>query len=644
MIGKTCWIETKINMANIIQPPLRINNSTLAAKSWLPNKTNAVYTSVLDVVGTAIVPEMWGAKGDGVTDDTQAIQNAIDYAAAQPYGGEIVLQTKKYLTGSLKIKPKVTLRGANPVVFSETSVANWGVGASLVLKTGVTTPLIYNSPDDADGRYRQAGSDGRSQYYISTALRNLILDANGANESSSVDALRIERIWGMELSDCHFRSAKRGFAWRILDCNTLKIFKNSVIGPIFMESVADSEFSENQIAGSWGTDNLFWSGIWLSGTYCWKNIFTNNFIFNNTSNMGAASWTFTVSGNTITTSSTHYFNDYDPVILTTNGTLPTGFSKSTCYYVKKINDTQFKLGLSRLNVLNATYVSASDSGSGTHTVQGGRNSLVYMERASRNIFNSNRFDQGYGSGILFDNAMYNSFYGGTVQENGLNNSSPVAGIELENSSKGNVITHIVIDGGVGVGNQTIGIKTDSTSTGNTFKPNNIRGHSTTNLQINGVNSELDVAILGSDKFESISGSPAISLIGGNRRNAWAMDATTDEIIGTELYLEPGWGKMRIHIYWTNMGVGTGSAAWACNVGQISVGSTLNVADAGGSNIVATVAGAQDILMKTTLTPDFTTLIEGLPVFIRIKRAGTDASDTLANDAGVVMVQIERVPA
>lgn len=57
-----------------------------------------------------IMPEMYGAKGDGTTDDTNALQQAIVKAVETKK--DIVLQNKTYLTTQpLQIQEKITLRG-----------------------------------------------------------------------------------------------------------------------------------------------------------------------------------------------------------------------------------------------------------------------------------------------------------------------------------------------------------------------------------------------------------------------------------------------------------------------------------------------------------------------------------------------------
>jgi polygalacturonase len=52
----------------------------------------------------------FGAKGDGATKDTQAIQAAIDACAATKGGGTVVLQVGTYLSAPIQLKSNVTLQ------------------------------------------------------------------------------------------------------------------------------------------------------------------------------------------------------------------------------------------------------------------------------------------------------------------------------------------------------------------------------------------------------------------------------------------------------------------------------------------------------------------------------------------------------
>jgi len=57
------------------------------------------------------------------------------------------------------------------------------------------------------------------------------------------------------------------------------------------------------------------------------------------------------------------------VQVSSSGTLPTGLSSNTDYYVIKVTDNTFKLATSQLNADNGTAIDITGAGSGNHTVE-----------------------------------------------------------------------------------------------------------------------------------------------------------------------------------------------------------------------------------------------------------------------------------
>ena len=83
--------------------------TTLATSSgssligYTQGSTNAVATTVQSKLREVVSVKDFGAKGDGTTDDTTAIQNAIDYAASLG-GGTVYLPAGNYVVSQLQFK------------------------------------------------------------------------------------------------------------------------------------------------------------------------------------------------------------------------------------------------------------------------------------------------------------------------------------------------------------------------------------------------------------------------------------------------------------------------------------------------------------------------------------------------------------
>ena len=98
----------------------------------LNNSINEI-NSKLETIKYYVTPEMFGAKGDGVTDDSVAIQKAIDFLVS---GGVVKFLPKTYLVNThFKInKPGISLRG------SKTS--REGFGTRIITNLDLDEPLV----------------------------------------------------------------------------------------------------------------------------------------------------------------------------------------------------------------------------------------------------------------------------------------------------------------------------------------------------------------------------------------------------------------------------------------------------------------------------------------------------------------------
>jgi hypothetical protein len=284
-------------------------------------------------------------------------------------------------------------------------------------------------------------------------------------------------------------------------------------------------------------------------------------------------------------------------------------------------------------VPSGPYLSLS-AGSGTHTILGGANANLFLHGASDNGLSNSRYDQAFGHGVLFRGASRNTIVGGTCQENGLG-AAGKAGIRLEAASNGNSIQGVALAGN---SNQTVGVFEDATCSGNKVDVV-ATGHTGGNVVRN--SRQVDLVFLGTDRFEATAGTPVIGAIGGFRRNAWLLDGASEEAVGVEFVVPAGWEKVRIVPVWVNAGVGAGNVTFGYNAMQIAAGATVNVADASNSLERTFTAGAQDVLMESAIS-DLLTVTGAELMWLRIKRAAAAASDTLANDVGLIGVRVERV--
>jgi ABC-type cobalt transport system substrate-binding protein len=140
-----------------------------------------------------------------------------------------------------------------------------------------------------------------------------------------------------------------------------------------------------------------------------------------------------------------------------------------------------------------------------------------------------------------------------------------------------------------------------------------------------------------------SGSAALSQIGGNqaRAVAYAVDAAAAESVGASRLLPAHWTTFKATVYWTNLGAGAGDVDWELLHGFIGDGDSFGSGGTAETTVVSNTAPAQNV-QKTTLLKTGIATSSGKPWFFRVVRFATNGTDTLANDAGVMGVLLEKV--
>lgn len=142
--------------------------------------------------------------------------------------------------------------------------------------------------------------------------------------------------------------------------------------------------------------------------------------------------------------------------------------------------------------------------------------------------------------------------------------------------------------------------------------------------------------IGTHDFNLFSGTPARISWRGARGTIWALDAAAQEAVDAVMLCPYGAKQAYVYLWWANLGTGTGDVRWSLQISTgISDGETANQADAG-LNFTAT-AGTQDVAVRSFA--GVTSLDDLTFAPLRVVRAAADAADTLGNDAGLIGVEL-----
>lgn len=121
----------------------------------MPSYTNSIERNLNDKLGEFPSVRDFGAKGDGVTDDSEALQNAIDAMGA--VHGKLLIPPGKYVfSQTLRIQTQITIEGMQPTTRYHPRVPGKGNVGSLLYYTGTGIAVDVknlSSPDAAGTKY-----------------------------------------------------------------------------------------------------------------------------------------------------------------------------------------------------------------------------------------------------------------------------------------------------------------------------------------------------------------------------------------------------------------------------------------------------------------------------------------------------------
>ena len=141
-----------------------------------------------------VYPQWWGARGDGITDDTSAIQKAIN-AAQYVYLGK-----GTYILGKIT-RAKNYLENKILILHSHITITGSGQGSVLKLRDH-----LLDNPDDNNGNAHLLGGNDISDI----AIKNIRFDMNGSNNLNPPGKIRNAMalfIMGghrIEINNCSF--------------------------------------------------------------------------------------------------------------------------------------------------------------------------------------------------------------------------------------------------------------------------------------------------------------------------------------------------------------------------------------------------------------------------------------------------------
>lgn len=144
------------------------------------------------------------------------------------------------------------------------------------------------------------------------------------------------------------------------------------------------------------------------------------------------------------------------------------------------------------------------------------------------------------------------------------------------------------------------------------------------------------------QFTVDTATPAITMVsaGINGWPAYAFDAATLEAISVTFLPPTAWATYKASLYWTNMAGGAGNVVWRIDASTRSNAQDLSSGAITGTQL-AVSAPVSPVLKISEIQTGIAVNRANINK-VRVVRVATDGGDTLANDAGVIGVLLQKV--
>lgn len=550
---------------------------------------------------------------------------------------------------SLHLSPPAVGRGS---LFYQLPVTPLGGNESwIALKSGMDCPILTNDYNNLEGK-RGPGDRGPGPPYVQDfMMQGVVLDHNGRNQSGAIFAVDLRDATGMSFRDVRLVAPRgRGFViWNCNDCNG--------------DDVVVTGDSENISNGIGDISNASPTVLNVTGTWTKGDVVQGTGIPGNTYLTNVVGSTLTLSANaTVTAVGTAltelvYISDYHLTIY--DGCVDSQWDGISMHAAKSI----ILLDGSYCNRVTgfAGYAFHEGSSSG-HNLWLRNTTAASPNYAGGTLKNtiSLRLEQANGHNLKIDTGCFENDISIVAYDPGQRKRPADADGGwrcVYNDGQNNNIR-----GTVGVGfNHPVELTSlyhdGPNSTGNTVNlpGGRIMTHGTPGLVAGMTKYTSDSAALyknrilelpreivwGASELAANEGTPVLGAI-STVTHAMMLDGTAAESVGKWFIPPEGINRVNITCIWVNPTAAAGDVFFNTQCSNYIDADVIGASE--GSVTTLFTAPAINAVKTTPAVNMPTSIVPGVPTYIRIRRIATDASDTLnAADIGLLAVKITPVP-